>query len=93
MGFKKWPSWRFIGNDEQARFIKWAKTYIANLTSCDFTLPQDELLVERVKTYAYVLSTLGGWQAYGIENREMVTDQIFSLFLDVSEKNFSRLRG
>lgn len=91
---KKFRNWRSVPDGYTQAAIDWGKAYIANLTSCDFTLPPDELLVERVETYAYVLATIGlATPDPGDRDRKVLTDNTFNMFSNVAERYFQHLKA
>lgn len=90
---KKFRNWRFVPDSYTQAAIDWGKAYIANLTSCDFTLPPDELLAERVETYAYVLATIGlAIPDPGDRDRKVLTGNTFNMFSNVAERYFQHLK-
>lgn len=92
--FKKFKNWKSVPNSYTQVMIDWGKAYVSNLTSCDFTLPPDELLSERVETYAYVLATIGlGIPDPGDSDRKAWTDSAFNMFSSVTERYFQHLKA
>lgn len=86
--FKKMPRWHLVPEADKRLLIhSWSRSYIINLTSCDFTLPPEELVQERVETYSYVLHNLA-LPAYHFlpKFKQQLSDYTFTLFLDVARK-------
>ena len=77
--------------DKSAWLSAFPPAFIGNITSCDFTLPPRELLVERVQTYSYVLATLAHLVvSLPQQYRERVPDFLFPAFLSVAKKYLRR---
>ncbi|MBI4058939.1 hypothetical protein HY404_01725 [Candidatus Microgenomates bacterium] len=84
---RKLPYWRLIDNNYQGSLVNiWPRYFMANLTACDFTLMGNELLTDRIDTYAHVLATLDGL-IHVFSNKNYGQD-LPLIFLEVAKKHF-----
>lgn len=92
--FKKMPYWKHLNERQVQGLINWGKAYVINLTSCDFTLDQNDLVSEMVETFSWVLGTVGITTVDPDFSRtdRRLDEHAFKMFIGTTRRYFQHLR-
>lgn len=84
--------WRQVpDNFKNVIFGRFFKAFTINLTSCNFSLPPQELVPERVGVYSYVSATLATMgQPFPPKAKEQIIDGAFTQVLEISKQQLLR---